>query len=322
MEISYKGHAKGIVTAAWMRGRPVLGIYMNGEKLYPIDTGVATQLLVDIALSDIDGPLNYWMHALYHNAQQKEIISYEDIAFCPYSDYHKSHNWWAPDMRRKGYTVSENEMTAYKNPVYGQPKLFSLIIDGKTYKEGEDFTFDVNTGFINFIGKQMPEVVALTPGTKIKLQATVGQYDTPWLSVTQQNGEASAVYDLPFIDDTKFFSRFYKGEKKVNAGSKMQVIGLPSNTEIFWGWAEEHGKGRWESIHWIPWEQYWDHQLGGPGQFPYEKPRYNMVWTPGDTQIKFWIQGWNNTEPTAFIRFPEFTKEWSLTVLGVLIKQI
>lgn len=79
MELSYKGHINGVVTAAWMAGRPVAEIYMNGEKLYPLEGDVATQILVDIAFGDIDGPLNYWLHALdWHDGGEKTVVGYEE----------------------------------------------------------------------------------------------------------------------------------------------------------------------------------------------------------------------------------------------------
>ena len=79
MEVSYKGHVKEIVTAAWLGGVPVAEIWMNGEKLYPIDSDVVTELVVDVGLTPGSAEWLYWVHALdYHETipEEEEIVEY------------------------------------------------------------------------------------------------------------------------------------------------------------------------------------------------------------------------------------------------------
>ena len=70
---------KEVVTAAWWKGAPVAEIWLNGEKLYPLDGDVATELVVDVGFGDVSGEWPYWVHALdYHETipASEEIVEY------------------------------------------------------------------------------------------------------------------------------------------------------------------------------------------------------------------------------------------------------
>lgn len=321
MEISYKGHVNGIVTAAWLAGRPVEEIWMNGEKLYPLEGNVATQVLVDIAFGDVDGPLNYWLHALdWHDSLIDQVGKREEVLypgkFTTGTDS-ELFDWlnWIDRMEKQGYKFDSNNMLlAYKESTNKPESLFTLTIGNKTYKEGTDFTFDPNTGLITFTGSQMPETASLPRGTKIKLSASVPERERKDEEFkAQKNKDTSKTFGLPLLPGTKFHYSYYKGEKKKSAGTRLTVVGVPSNTEFYYGKGQKNGHSR-TSVNGI---------VPPNGTGPDERTwRSDDRWVEGDLNFTITIGPFNNSTPTAYPIYPAFTKEWSLKVIGVIIKQI
>lgn len=201
-----------------------------------------------------------------------------------------------------------------QKPIYSSPNIFTLIIGAKTYKEGTDFTFDPNTGLITFTGSQMPEIASLAMGTKIKLSASVPERDREDEKFyAQTNKETSKTFGLPLLPGTKFYYWYHKGQKKVSAGTRLTVVGVPSNTEFYYGKGQKNGHSRTAVYGTVP--------PGGTG--PDERTwRSDDRWVEGDLNFKITIGPFNNSTPNAHPIYPAFTKEWSLKVIGVIIKQI
>lgn len=319
MEISSYNHVKEIVTGIWWNGAPVDEVYLDGEKLYPLEGTVATQILIDVTPDAFADGLNYWLHALdWHDSQIDQVGKREEVIYPGrLSNLNDLANWvnWSDKMKKQGYTIDPNNMIlAYKEPTNKPVSLFTITIGNKTYKEGTDFTFNQNTGLISFTGKQLPELSALPVGSKIKLSATVPQRKREKeIFQAKQNTATSKTFSLPLLPDTKFYFYYYKGQKKVSAGTRLTVVGVPSNTEFYYGKGQRNGHGRGDVTGIVP-----------PGGTGWDQTEYRSgnKWTKGDLQFKITISPFNNSSPKSYPIYPAFTKEWSLTVLGVVIKQL
>lgn len=326
MEISCKGHVKEIVAAAWFSGVPVAEIWLNGEKLYPLDGDVATDVLVDVAPLDIEigGEWIYWVHALdwrekMPGCEEDDIIYGEwGEVVVRYSEAQAEEA--AARLRELGYDtrvekgedgrwyITTRTMT---HTTKRRNQLFELVIGDKVYKEGEDFTFNPNTGLVEFMGGQYPSLSSLPPGTKLKFRASVPQRDLE--DRTNTSEKLTKTYDLPLLPDTKFYYLYLKGQKKVSAGMELLVEGSPSGEEFYYGTGRQNGhKRKWVEGMAPP---------GGPGPDNVEWKGTNK-WTRGDTGFTMTEIPFNGATPQAWPVFPAFEKEWDLSVVGVVIKQV
>ncbi len=343
MEISYKDHLREIVTSAWLMGWPVSEIWLNGEKLYPMEGNVATQLVVQLVAGPTVDGWNYWMHALDWKAKKKGVVvgyAAEKLVFTGTGNdvLKKEEEYTAkkyktrntiPDRYKKDTGHAKmmlNFLSNAKNPpkfelyasapIYGDSNLFSMIIGGKTYTEGKDFTMNAETGFIQFLkAAQLPAITALSKGAKIKLKATVPERRDAVFH-RDGDGEARKTYNLPLLQDTKFELWWYKGQKKGCAGLKFEVTGKSSGQIYVKGWGQRNGHGRGVKTRDIVYAKK-DPVSSGTTE------KWNNSWKKGDTQYEIyvdWYQGSynDNFQPI----YPKFTKEWDVEVLGVVVKQV
>ena len=213
--------------------------------------------------------------------------------------------------------VGGKKQKLYKRTVkrYVQRRyLFDLLIGDKVYKEGTDFTFNPNTGLIEFKGGQYPNISSLPEGTKVKLRASVPEREKPEEKPHGWYGEK--YYSLPLLPGTQFRCGYSKGGKKNPGGMTIRVNGQPSG-EMF---VDAFGNlaGHWkDGFNWRAWAP--------PGPIGNQGPQgssYNDKWTPGDTGYTVRVWSHYNGDAAAYPKYPAFTKEWSLDVVGVIIKQV
>ena len=333
MEISRKGHVREIVTGLWWDGVPVGEVYLNGEKLYPIDGTVATQLLVDVTLDAFADSLNYWLHALNYRASNEDKgmpvygpwmmengnISDYDFAQSLVNQL-KAAGWDAEIMTMydpfgiEHYIVNKRTVS-YSNPV----SVFELVIGDNVYKEGGDFTINPNTGLITFTGEQMPEISALPAGAKVKLRASVPER---WLSDETfhndvWNGSNSHTYNLPILANTAFYMHWKKPAKKDTAWTIFTVTGLPSGQVYVSGHGQQNGHGRNQPCDAVI------RPVQGMRIRDGNVSSVNNSWCKGDLQYRVDLKNdYGACETFFYPIYPAFTKEWDVEVLGVIIKQV
>ena len=187
--------------------------------------------------------------------------------------------------------------------------LFDLLIGDTVYKEGTDFEFNANTGLIEFSGGQYPSITSLPAGTKVKLRASVPERK----EAERCKAGPEKYYTLPLLPGTKFLCEYDKGGKKNPGGMSIHVEGTPSG-EMFvdgFGNLAGHWRGSWSV--WTP-----PSGIGNHGQ----GVSYNDKWTPGDTGYTVKVSNHMNGGSSALPKYPAFTKEWSVDVVGVIIKQV
>ncbi len=338
MEISYKGHVKEIVAGAWWNGAPVAEIWLRGEKLYPIEGNAATELILDVTLGKVGGELPYWLHALdWHEKMPRPVIGYEKetILFAGIKRGIEIRTM-EEEYKEKNYKVSDtlsfktwNGLRLFRSyhvkvygqaPIYGQRTLFDLVIDGKTYHEGTDFLFNHNTGFIGFLVKdQLPEISSLQAGAKVKLKASIPEreMEEETLENLQKNGSASRIYNLPLIKDTAFHLAWQKPGKKDTAHENFTIAGVPSGQVYMKGHGQKNGHAHPHncSVTIKP--------VQGSRVVDGHVDVANNAWPTGDYQYKIDLESSYNAQlARCYPIYPAFTKEWSLNVVGVVIKQV
>lgn len=192
-----------------------------------------------------------------------------------------------------------------------------LTVAGKTYSVGAGIDglprcdFDVATGILRFPDGELPELQRVTPGTMARIVATIPERNGNTLKA-KKNTEASMVYDLPMLKGTMFYYSYYKGEKKVSAGMRLTVVGLPSEDEIYYGKGQKNGHKRTAQNGKVP--------PGGTGDDE-TVWRSHDEWKKGDKQVKLTINPFNNSSPLAYPIWPAFTRTWDVPVRGILFSQ-
>lgn len=317
MDVTYGKNINHIVTSAWLAGMPVLSIWLNGEKLYPIEGNVVQQLVVDTAFGSVDSDLIYWMHALnWHDKMPKEKVkTREEVRYPgPWTTGTDSEliAWmnWVRQMQQAGWSYSASDpFVVYKETGYKEAGLFELVVGEKVYKEGVDFTFNPNTGFIEFTGSsQLPDISALQVGEKARLRASVPART----DATAHLG--TSYYALPILPGTRFYCWYLKGGKKDPGGMILTVNGTPSNETFLYSFGNlaGHWTGAWAA--WTP--------PSGLGNYVWNGCNCSNKWTPGDTGYSVQVQSYYGGGQQATPHYPAFDKEWMLDVVGVVIKQV
>lgn len=312
MEISCNNHVKEIVTGLWWNGAPVDEVYLDGEKLYPLEGTVATQVLIDVTPDAFPDGLNYWIHALdfRHEIESIDEIFYQEISG-PMKTRFKNWVKWVEENKKKGYTLDPNDRNRMYKKTSTPVSLFTLTIGSKTYTEGKDFTFNPNTGLITFTGKQLPELSALPVGSKLKIKASVRERakKQEWCY------EGERIYNLPLLKGTTFYCTYWKGGKKEPGGMILTVKGLPSNQQFVKAEGNQAG-------HWRGTVAYITPPRGLGNHDGWNKCVYKDEWVKGDLQFHVKVERHMGGGQSAYPIYPAFTKEWSLNVIGVVIKQL
>lgn len=320
MEVSYGKNLRHMVTSAWLAGVPVDEIWLNGEKLYPEEGSVVQELAVDTTLANVHGELNYWMHALaYHDGlSQRTVYEYGPWIYVKTAPLPAASST-ANQLKSAGWDV-KLEGTGHKRTVYKrtktvsteaqQPSLFTLIIGEQEYKEGKDFYINPHTGYIEFFGNaQMPEISALQEGETVKLRASLPARSDRTATV------GTTYYSLPFIAGTYFVCFYVKGGKRSPVGMIFNAAGSPSGN--VYAHAEGNQQGHWTGNVWYTTPPQ------GLGNGGWNAAWGSYRWIAGDTGYTITVTQhyeWAAQQATPY--YPAFTKEWSLDVVGAVIKQV
>lgn len=187
----------------------------------------------------------------------------------------------------------------------------SVTIAGREYCLGRSVnrkpTVSYSQGWLDF-GDDGPALRDVRVGDELVVRASVPQRTSGVVS-TVENGSAATEMGWPWIPNCYMHMVVHKGKKKVSAGCRYTVSGVPSGTVHIGGYAQKNG-----------------HCRGGYGgdAFPWAcgvingaTSSWNNNVVAGDTHVRVQLDSYNNGCTDAYMVMPAFKRDFRFTITAI-----
>ena len=187
----------------------------------------------------------------------------------------------------------------------------SLTIAGREYCFGRSVNrkpvVTYSQGWLDF-GDNGPALRDVREGDVLVVRANVPQRTSGAIS-TVENGSAATEMGCPWLPNCYLHLVVHKGKKKVSAGCRYTVSGMPSGTVHIGGYAQKNGHCR--GAHGgdaYPWRS---------GVINGETSQYHNNVVAGDANVRVQLSSYNNGTTDAYMVIPAFSQRFNLKVLAI-----
>lgn len=188
----------------------------------------------------------------------------------------------------------------------------SLTIAGREYCLGRSVnrkpTVSYSHGWLDF-GDDGPALRDVRVGDVLVVQASVPRRETDTIRLQVGNGSLETDIGLPWLKGTSLWVEVNKGQKKVSAGSRFKLTGVPSGTVHIEGWTQKNGHCRGLYSAYVTAQK--ERVIDG------ETTSWHAEAVAGDTNLRLSLTSYNNASNNARVKFPSFTYRFKLKVIAV-----